>query len=163
MSAQAMQGVQGNSTTMLAMQSVYIASAMRELGFKLFSLMRQTYKEGLSASVLNAKGEPETVNWDEEQFGHNFLVDVDLQANTPGGQAAQQAHFTNLYDKGLLDRQATMQGLGIDDWQETLQRIKADELQRLETQAYGRSFGIATKQAEKPDAERGAPTKLRAV
>lgn len=151
LSAQAVQGMQGMAMGRLAMQSVYISKAMREVGEKTFWLMRETYRTGLKATVTTPEGEPLDVEWDEETVGNEFFVDVDVAANQPGGQQALITQAIGLKREALVDRAYCLQTIGIEGWDAIDARMKQREIEQITAQGFGRSLGVNVKKAQKAD------------
>lgn len=151
LSTEAIQGRMGQAMGRMSMQSVYICGFMQRTGNKMFSLMRQTYKETLSMEIVGPEGKSETVTWNGKE-GNDIFVEVDIAANQPGGQAAILQQAITLKRERLADRQYCLQAAGISGWQEIDKRMTDRELEEITAQAYGRALGVSIKNAQKDDA-----------
>jgi hypothetical protein len=145
LAAETIQSVQGLGMSRLSMQSVMISQAMRNVGEKYFWLMRETFKTGLKAKVYTPTGQEIEVEWDEKAIGNEFFVDVDIAANTPGGQQAMITNAVSLKREGIVDRPYVLQTIGIEGWEQIDQRMRQKELEDIQTQGFGRSLGVQVK------------------
>lgn len=157
--AQGMQDTQAYGASRMGMESIFIAEAMRKLGFQVFELIRETYPKDLSAVVMLPDGTEEELDWNSDVLNSAYFMEVNLAANTPGGKQANSTFLTTLYDKGLTDDIFTLQGMGVDGWQDVIRRKRARLDEEIFEQAAGRAAGLQikslTKLNEKPGQKAG--------
>lgn len=152
LSAEAVQGMQGNANSVLSMQSVYISRAMKELGNKLFWVIRETYPEDkMQVQITGPDGQPKTVDWNDPSSTNDYFVDIDLAANQPGGRQAQMNQALSLYREGIVNRDYVLKTLQIPGWEQLAQQIRQEELDKIKTQAEGREIGLHINKLMKPD------------
>lgn len=157
LSAETLNMVQGTSMSVLSMESVQIAEAMREVGEKALWLMRETYKEGLSAVITLPDGTKKTVEWNHDDIPDDVFVDVDIAANTPGGRQMLMNQALTWKRMGVVDRPYVLQASGIDNWEEIDARMLDREYKEIIAQGYGRSLGVQVKKYQKEADEGPGP------
>ena len=160
LSAEAVQSVQGFGASVMGMEAIFIAETLRNIGFQVFELVRQTYPENISATIMLPTGEQEVIQWNSKELNNGYFLDVDLASNAPGGKSAANNFVLNLYDKGLVDDIFALQNLGIDGWQDIHNRKKQDAEQKIYSQAAGRAAGLQIKSITKNTEKPGAAPKL---
>ncbi len=151
LSATSVAMMQGAAQGRLNMQSVYIADAMRRIGEKMLSLMRETYRKGLKAKVFTPEGKQIDVEWNEKDISNEFFVEVDIAANQPGGQQQIMNQAIQLKREELVDRAYVLAVTGIEGWEAIDARMKEHKKEEIFTQAAGKQLGVNIKKIEKAD------------
>ena len=155
LSAQSVQSTQAFGASRSGMQATYISEFMRKEGLQVFELIRETYPENISASIMLPTGEMESIQWNSDALDYAYFIGIDLASNQPGGQAAKQQFLMQGYEKGLFDRIYMYQNMGIDGWQDLEKRMRDRETQLIEVQAAGRAAGLQIKEITKPAKQPG--------
>lgn len=150
LSAEAVSSLQGMATSVLKMKAELIAEGMKELGFQLMWLIRETYPENITISLPQPDGQTISVNWNEDNAADNYIVDIESSSGLPGQQDAGLNQVLPLYREGLIDREAALQMLRklVPNWQQVAQRMKADDLKKIESDAAGRAAGTNIRKLE---------------
>lgn len=155
LSAEAVSSLQGMATSMLKMKAELIAEGIKDLGYQLMYLQRQTYDMNIQIPVVTPDGEKMTVNWNDKEAASNYIVDIQSGTGLPGADSAQQAAAVPLFAQGLIDRQAALQDLRRPDWKEITSRMDKKKLDEETAQAAGRAMGLQIKGIQKEDGKAG--------
>jgi len=141
---------------MLKMKAELIAEGMKELGYQVMWLQRETYDENIQIPVSMPDGTQQTVEWHEKEAASDYIVDIQSGTGLPGAQQAQSNEALAWYRENLIDRQKALQMLKVDDWQQICQRIDQKQDADIETIAAGRAQGLYLKEAIEPKKKDGA-------
>lgn len=156
LSAEAVSSLQGMAAGMLKMKAELIAEGMKELGYQVMWLQRETYDENIQIPVSMPDGTQQTVEWHEKEAASDYIVDIQSGTGLPGAQQAQSNEALAWYRENLIDRQKALQMLKVDDWQQICQRIDQKQDADIETIAAGRAQGLYLKEAIEPKKKDGA-------
>jgi hypothetical protein len=172
LSAEAMQGAQGQAQGRQNMQAVFIGSTQRRIGKKMLWLMRETYKPSLyipgkdgqdgtwdgplNAVVTMPDGSKQKVYWNEKALGNDTWVDVDIAANQPGGQQQILNQALALKREQVVDRPYVLQSSGIEGWEGIDDRMSDKKTDDIFVTAAGHAAGVNIKSELAKDA---GPTK----
>jgi hypothetical protein len=151
LSAQAMSSLNDFAAGMLKTKAELIAEGMKDLGYQIQWLQRETYDDGIEIPISMPDGTTETVNWNQREAKSDYIMGIESGTGLPGAMAQQSQFGLSLWDKGLIDRTKALQMARIDDWQTIVDRIKTEEASRIQTDAFGRALGLYVKKLLLPD------------
>lgn len=160
LSAEAMSSLQGMATAVLKMKAELIAEGMKELGYQLMWLIRETYPQNIDVQITMPDGTPKTVNWNDDDAANDYLVDIDSASGLAGGHQANFNQTLQMYRENLIDQTAALQALRYGGWANIVNRMKGDRAERITSSAAGRAMGVEIKHAEKQDGKAGRTEKL---
>jgi hypothetical protein len=156
LSAEAMSSLQGIASGMLKMKAELIAEGIKDLGYQMLWLQRETYDENITIPVALPDGTQEPVEWHEKEAASDYIVDIQSGTGLPGAQQAQSSTAMSYWRERLIDRTKALQMLKMDDWQQICQRMDAKEDADIETIAAGRAQGLYLKEALNPKNQSGS-------
>ena len=156
LSAEAVGNLQNMAAGMLKMKVEFIAEGMKDLGYQMMWLQRETYDDGIQIPVTLPDGSQETVDWHEKEAATDYLVDIQAGTGLPGAEAARGQQARSDFRNNLIDRPKALQMCGYDDATQICQRIDAREKESIETDAAGRAMGIYLKKILEPGNPSGA-------
>jgi len=160
LSAEAMQSIQGMATAVLKMKAELIAEGMKELGYQLMWLIRETYPQDIKVTITMPDGTKKEVNWNDDDAANDYLVDIDSASGLSGGHQANFMQTLQMYRENLIDQQAALQALRYGNWAAIVNRMKQEKGERIVSSAAGRAMGVEIKHAEKLDGKAGRTEKL---
>lgn len=155
LSAEAVSNLQGMAASMLKMKTELVAEGMKDLGYQMQWLQRQTYDEGIQINVSTPDGQQVTVEWNEKEAVSNYILDIEPGTGLPGADQAQANQGMQLWRENLVDRGTALQMQRVPNWQNIVQTLKNEELEKIQADAAGRAQGLyikdITKQHTKKD------------
>lgn len=162
LSAEAVSSIQGMATSVLKMKAELIAEGIKDLGYQLMWLIRETYPQNLTVNLQEPDGNKIQVNWNDDDAAEDYLVDIESSSGLPGQQDANINTILPLYREGLIDDVAALQALRklVPDWKNVIQRKKADQLKKIEADAAGRALGLNIKKLESNKEKAGGTQKI---
>jgi hypothetical protein len=162
LSAEAVSSVQNMATSVLKMKAELIAEGMKDLGYQLMWLIRETYPENLTVQLQQPDGTQIQVNWNEDNAADDYLVDIESSSGLPGQQDPGAAQVIPLYNAGLIDRPAALQMMRktIPNWQQVASRMQKELLDKIERDAAGRAAGVNIRKLESNKNSPGGEQKI---
>lgn len=148
LSAEAVSSLQGMATSILKMKAELIASFMKDVGYQALWLIRDTYPEKIQIQVTQPDGTQTMVDWNDGNAASDYIVNIDSGSGLPGAEQAQSSQGLQLWRDKLIDRPAALSMMRVPGWEQMAQRIKQDELDKIESQATGRAVGLRIKKFE---------------
>jgi hypothetical protein len=160
LSAEAMQSIQGMATAVLKMKAELIAEGMKELGYQLMWLIRETYPQDIKVKITLPDGQTKEVNWNDDDAANDYLVDIDSASGLAGGHQANFMQTLQMYRENLIDQPAALQALRYGNWSQIVSRMQKQKEDDIKSAAAGRAMGVEIKQMEKKDESAGRKQKL---
>ena len=153
--AESVASMQGMGTNVLKMKAELIAEPMKELGYQLMWLERETYPENITINVQMPDGQVQQVPWNDRDASSDYVVDIASTSGLPGTHAANPQSILPMYQQGLIDQAAALQAIRFGGWQDIVNRMKQDKLEKIEAEAAGRATGLRIKEFQKRDGSAG--------
>ncbi len=162
LSAEAVSSIQGMATAVLKMKAELIAEGIKELGYQLGWLVRETYPENITINLQEPDGKQIPVDWNESNAADDYVVDIESSSGLPGAQDMSLNQVLPLLREGVIDRQAALQMLRkiIPDWKNINGRIKEDLLKKIEADATGHAAGTNIRKLESNKENAGGTQKI---
>jgi hypothetical protein len=154
LSAEAMTSLQGVAGAPLKMKAELIAEGMKELGYQLMWLIRETYPQNITVQVNLPDAAVKQVVWNTDDAANDYLVDIDSASGLGGGHQANFMQMMQLKREGIIDQTAVLQGLRFGGWAQIVNRMKQQRSQDIHDSAMGKGMGTQIKQFEKKDVGR---------
>jgi hypothetical protein len=155
LSAEAVGGLQNMAAGMLKMKVELTAEGMKDLGYQMLWLQRETYDEGIQIPVTMPDGSQEIMEWHEKDASTDYIVDIQNGTGLPGADAAQGQQARVDFGNGLIDRQKALQMCKYSDWSDIVQRMDQEQEEKIETEAAGRAQGLYLKGVLEPENKSG--------
>lgn len=155
LSAETVSNLQSLANAVLKMKAELIAEGMKELGYQLGWLVRQTYPENITIPVTKPDGSQIQVNWNNNDAAADYVVDIQSGSGLPGSHQQAPGYVLPLYSQGIIDRMAALQMLRIGQWRDIDERMRKQKLDDIQAQATGRALGLTMKQREKANDQPG--------
>ena len=155
LSAETVSSLQGMANSVLKMKAELIAEGIKQLGYQMQWLIRQNYEEAITVTVTAPDGTKKSIPFNSADKTLDYLVDVQSASGMPGAHQAAPQQIIPLFANGLIDRPAALQAMRWGQWHDVVQRMKQDEIERIQAEAFGRAEGLGIKKLEK-DNQSGA-------
>jgi hypothetical protein len=159
LSAEAVGDLQGMASSILKMQADLVSEGMKELGYQMSWLERQTYKFNIPLTITLPDGEKEQLEWNEKDAAADYIVDIQPGSGMPGSNQMQVSQVLPLYREGLIDQMAALTAIKWPDKDEIVPRMQKNKLAKIESAAAGKAMGTVIKQFEKTDGSAGRKEK----
>lgn len=160
LSAEAMTSLQGMATSVLKMKAELVGEGMKELGYQLMWLIRETYPENITVQLALPDGTQKAVNWNDDDAANDYLVDIDSSSGLGGSHQANFTQTIQLYRENLIDQAAALQALRYGNWNAIVNRMKQEKQERVTAEAAGRAMGVKIRKWDKMDESPGRTEKL---
>lgn len=156
LSAEALSALQQYASSRLALSAKFFNVGIKQLGYQLMWLIRQTYDQKITVAVSMADGSSSTFDWqsDRKVFEKGDPTEIDLLRATedyqvtikagtgqPGGQK-QQGPMLELFRENAIDREALLDSMEYPGRQVITKRMRAKELEDIKAKAEGHELGI---------------------
>jgi hypothetical protein len=158
LSAEAVGALQQFASSRLALEAKFFKVAVKQLGYQLSWLLRAIVKSNIRLTVALPDGTNQVVDWksDKEVFDsgdpvkvqhlratEDYMIDFKPGTGSPGAQAQRQGYFQQLYQIGLIDREAALDGIEFPNRAAVAQRMRQKELEDISARAAGRGLGVS--------------------
>lgn len=157
LSAESVSSLNNIATGMLKAKAELIAEGMKDLGYQLMWLQRETYDEDIKIPIQMLDGTTQEVQWNEKEAKSDYIVDIESGTGLPGAQAQQATFAMSLWRENLINRKKALQMLRLNDWQTIDAEMKEEETQNIQTNAIGKALGMDMKRLMSIDKKDGAP------
>ncbi len=132
LSADAISGLQGSATSRLKLKARLIEEGLKELGYQLQWLIRDTYPTGLKIKIIDpADQTPKEIAWNDMQDQDDWAVTVQSGSSLPGAKQGAAEQALTLYEQDAIDRKALLAAFDIPNAAEIDERMAKKEMARL--------------------------------
>lgn len=157
LSAEALASLQQYASSRLALSARFFNVGIKQLGYQLMWLIRQFYDQEIKVTYTQPDGTPGVINWESDRKTfetgdpdaiqklrkeEDFTVAIKAGTGQPGQSGNAASSLLEYFKEGLIDREATLDGMQFPNRQSVLARIKKQEESGAFNKAAGKQLGV---------------------
>lgn len=133
LSAEAIQGLQGASTSRVRLKSRLLENSLEHLGYLLQWNIRQKYPGTMQVQWQDpSTGETKEICWDDTAAQDDYAIEIQTGSSLPGAKQGAASQAILLWDHGLIDREAALSQMQFPGAATIIKRINDRETQLAE-------------------------------